>query len=204
MNKRETVLLIMLTFIFGEAIVFMVLALNQGDFGSLADWLSGMGSIGAIIGVYYQVNEQRKEFEQNRTANLTIAVWQQHIRRKEKSGSITILKDEELRFWATNTGDVVGSFKFIGFCKVTDFKKISNTDSNKSAEVRQQLIIDPDPIYGLQLNDREFERIEPKAVSKPIGVALDQIELNFKNEKNIYLLYMDPIGKLFKKEIFLT
>lgn len=55
-------LLFVLSFIVGEMLVFFILAWSKGDYGNLADWASAIGSLGAIFFMYFQIEEQKKEF----------------------------------------------------------------------------------------------------------------------------------------------
>lgn len=39
---------------------------HQNNIGTLADWVSGIGSVVAIVFAYWQIDEQRKEYEEDR------------------------------------------------------------------------------------------------------------------------------------------
>lgn len=70
--KKYWVVLI-LGILTGACISWVAIAFFNGilrkNFGSLADWLSGVGSLLAIAFAYWQIYEQRKEFEINKKAD---------------------------------------------------------------------------------------------------------------------------------------
>ena len=39
---------------------------HQNNIGTLADWVSGIGSVGAILFAYWQIDEQRSEYEEDK------------------------------------------------------------------------------------------------------------------------------------------
>ncbi|WP_415609895.1 hypothetical protein [Liquorilactobacillus nagelii] len=53
-------------------------------------------------------------------------------------------------------------------------------------------------------SEKPFEKIEPKCVSKTETISMSYIECNFKKEDRLCLVYMDPIGNTYGKEIYQT
>lgn len=182
-----------------------LLAWLRYEHGSVADWFSAIGTLGAIIAVYFQIREQRIEFEKDKEANLKIAIGVRRMRSLSK-GITYFSAESEYFFWATNYGNMTGSFKFIGMCKKDDYSKIEKASPENRVSEISNVVIDPDLQYQDFIGDksREFEKIEPKSVSKQITIPENAVIQQFGKKFDLYILYMDPVGKLFKKEIIRT
>lgn len=99
----------------GNGIVFLCVSLVSAKYGTLADWVSGLGTIAAIFFVYWQTDEQKRKFKESKTAKVEIAFGlQPHLEKSKNGGSVFGYPDYYI--WVVNDGMSVGSFKFLGFC----------------------------------------------------------------------------------------
>lgn len=177
----------------GNAIIFTIYALFSAKYGTLADWMSGVGTVAAILFVYWQIAEQRKEFNESKTARLRIACGEQlHVEEAQDKGLVS--DDTDYYIWAVNDGMRVGSFKFLGFCRKDEFNKINTEDIifNPNNDGLQKL---------LPHSTNDFELLQPGQVSKEKIISSSMVMKRLSNPKAFYVLYMDAVGKIYKKEV---
>ncbi|MFT9428916.1 MAG: hypothetical protein ABF598_03595 [Liquorilactobacillus satsumensis] len=62
-TKKFAVWLYSLGFIIGTFCIYVLIAWSKGDMGSVADWVSAIGSLGAILIVIWQVHQQNIYFQ---------------------------------------------------------------------------------------------------------------------------------------------
>ncbi|WP_278319729.1 hypothetical protein [Latilactobacillus sakei] len=201
MNFR-TVIVAMIAFFVGISLTLMGLSFNKGDFGSVADWVSGVGSIFAIVAVYQQIKQSDKQYRLDKQSNLLIASGIRKIKNTDENGIEITTSKEELLFWGTNDGNTAGSFKFIGICTKKQYLEIINSehDNLKSKNI-DNYIIDPVLEVVIGLEERKFELIEPHCVSSEISIPLEYINNNWSKDREICLVYMDAVRNLYKKDI---
>lgn len=181
---------------------FIGLALLKGNTGSVADWVSGLGSLGAIIAVYYQVREQRIEYENDKIASIIIAADWRHS--DDWTGGIVTTKPEFF-CWAVNNGQSAGSFKFVGLCTDKHYKEIQSLDVENQQAQRQDLMkryIHSDELTS-DILKQDFERIEPKGVSKTVTLPINTVLEKFddKERDGLHVVYMNPFGDLFDTKL---
>lgn len=194
MNEKVKYLLIgLIGSLIGNGIIFFFIAWGSPKYGTLADWVSGLGTVAAIVFVYLQIDEQRREFNESKTAKLKIAFGQQpHMEKAEFGGRVFGKPDYYI--WAVNDGMSVGSFKFLGFCRKDQFSKIDTND----------VIFDPEHDGLQQLlphSTNNFELLYPGQVSKERIVYSERVMERLNKPDDFYVIYMDAVGKIYKKEI---
>lgn len=193
--KKECFLIGFIGAMVGNSIIFSYVAIGNTKYGTLADWVSGLGTIAAIFCAYWQIQEQRKEFSESKTYSLKIACGvQRHMKKIDCGEAITA--DRDLYIWAVNDGLTVGSFKFLGFCRKEDLKRIDTDD----------VIYNPDS-SGLQQflphTTNDFELLHPGQVSKEKIIPMNSIDEALRNPQSIYILYMNPLGEIYKQEVII-
>lgn len=119
---------LVISFIGGQASVFIIIDIFKGEIGSVTDWVSGLGAIFAIFAVEWQINEQRREFNEDKNAEIRVAVGKATIPVKQDGKESEPLKNLKMviRTYAYNIGYSAGSFIFIGFATKDTLEKIKN------------------------------------------------------------------------------
>ncbi|MCS6142258.1 hypothetical protein FH621_01610 [Latilactobacillus curvatus] len=200
--KLKYVTFILALFFIGFSIVLTTVAFVKGDIGSVADWVSGLGSVFAIVAVYQQIKQSDRQYQDNKKSSLKIATGT----RKEKEiidGGISYSSNREIYFWAVNTGNVPDSFIFIGVCLEKDYKKIINTqDELTKMEYLNEYIREPFIEVALGLEKREFEIIQPHQISKEIVVPVSYFSDTWPEESKFCIVFMSAVGELYKKDVF--
>ncbi len=166
------------------------------EIGSWADWASGLGSFGAIVFVYIQIRQQGKQHYENHHYNFTIAIGERRIRQKS-NGRVTFSAEREFVFWGTNDGNAPGSFRYLGLCTSNDFDVINRDRKKNIISDTEKNIEDLDPLYAFGL----YERLDPGCISTEITLPISSVRMNFKDNENVCVVYMDPLGKFYKREL---
>lgn len=182
--------------ILGNALIFAIFSLITPKYGTLAEWISSIGTISSLIFVYWQIDEQRIEFQKSRSRDFQIAFSLQPQVSKTKNGGIMLGK-RDYYIWGVNAGMVPVSFKFIGFCKKKDFKHIK--DQNV---VYNPYITGFEKLLPHPTND--FENLKPGQISKEHKFSEDEVLKNLDKCSKFFVLYMDALGKIYKREINVT
>ncbi len=179
----------------GSSLVFTIFSCFSNKHGTLAEWISGIGTIAAILFVYWQIDEQRKEFQLSKKYSIQIAFIPQVHYESTKDGG-KLFENYDYYIWAVNDGMAVGSFKFLGFCRKDEFNKIRTED----------VIFDPKN-NGLNKllphPTNKFELLHPGEVSEEIVVNSLIVLEGLRHPNAFYVIYMDALGKIYKKEIVL-
>lgn len=166
--------------------------------GWLGFWGGYLGAIVAIGGVYWQVEEQRKEFQSNRTAQAKVAAGLTSITIKDERTNTFTVKEGFVEFWAINVGYMPGSFMFLG---VTDEKTYNNLESENDGSKRDKLlqkVLELDFDYTkMGTKRREFELLSPNQVSKRVIYSITSIKRTFKKDNTVYAIYMNPLGEIY-------
>lgn len=182
----------LIAFLAGEALIVAAIILPKAEIGSLADWVSGIGAIGAIVGVIYQVHEQRTEFQQSKNADIAIALGIVKILKEDKSKSMMFPSDVA-QTYCYNIGYSAGSFRFLGFATK---ETVKNLKDNKP-ETEEKRIKDPERENHYVTEVRKFYRIDSRETSNYINYDLGLLKQNFNDGDKIYAVYDDPLGKLY-------
>lgn len=168
------------------------IVISGEQFGSVADWVSGIGSVMAILFVYLQLKEQqkeiemhRKEFEEEKNADIKVAVVP--VKQKQDNGKTIV------RTYAYNIGFSAGSFKFIGFVTKEELEKIKKFDPHNFGN-------DPILLIKSPVEEQKFERIDSREVSKFINCDLSQLKEKFSTGSEIYSVYIDPLRKIYSSD----
>ena len=183
--------IVLITCLFGNGLVFLLFSFTSDKYGTLADWVSGLGTIAALIFVYVQIEEQQKEFNETTKIDLSIAVTSVNHIEDMGSGIRAMSAKTDLHVWAVNSGMRPSSFKFLGFCNIADFERIES-DSSVIYDPRA-LLLDP------KTND--FQLLQPGQVSKEEIYDQKVILDNLGNPSSFYVIYMNATGELFKSEV---
>jgi hypothetical protein len=190
--EEYVIIVVLVTFLIGEAIIFAFMAISKGDFGSLADWVSGVGALGAIVGVIYQVNEQRIEFQQSKKADIAVAlgIITKPVKAIDEKGIATTRQIAQT--YCYNTGYSAGSFRFIGFATDDTVENLKN----KKPETKEKRIKDPE-YETLLCEERKFNRVDSRQTSDYINYDLKLLKRNFDEGDKVYAVYDDPLGNLY-------
>ena len=176
----------------GNGIVYSFSSLFSNKFGTLADWVSGLGTITAIFFVYCQIEEQRKEFNFTNKIECEISITQQ-VNVEENSGMTVGGTDTDLYIWAVNSGSKTASFQFLGFCSKENFENIYNEN------------VIYNPYYASNLlgfvphSTNDFELLQPGQVSEEKIFTVEGIKKNLNDPKEFYVLYIDAYKNIYKR-----
>lgn len=188
-TKIDLIIVAVSTTILSSIIVFIFLDISNGNFDNLVDWIGALGSIGAIFAVIYQVHKQREEFlESNR-----------------KDGEVCFNVIDELdgysqdhkfilKYWVVNTGNVIESYRFIGFVDKENLKSLINS---KNYDVAIQF-----------MNGKLYKNVDSNVEALASGEQSEKRTIDIKILKNIfdkevYIVYKSLSGDFyFKKFIF--
>ncbi|SCC13475.1 hypothetical protein [Weissella bombi] len=199
-RKMPLLVLVVFSTIIGSIIGFIIVH-NYHDIGSIADWVSGVGSLGAIWFVHLQIKQQADQFNYQNANHFEIILNDRLISEKNDDGVILYSGNRELVCSGTNSGVSTSSFKFIGICNVTTYQIVKNNheEMKKDHKYRE----DPE-IYDFDflIEERKFETVYPGEISKEIAIPLSKLEESFKNEKeNLVVVYMDVLGNIYGREV---
>lgn len=172
------------------------------DWGNVADWVSGIGSIGAICFVYRQIKQQADQHNEQKGHDFQIALQKRFIRKKCNGGTVT-LSDTEIFFFGTNSGMMPSSFKYVDIYTSENYE-ILKSNHAKSA-IDHHFYEDPKGLgiefsYASGDTKCKFERILPGDISEEISIPFNCItrRTNGKSKK-LYLVYMDVLGVIYGK-----
>ena len=187
----DVVIVVLITTLIGNGLVFLLFSFVSNKYGTLADWVSGLGTIVALIFVYVQIEEQQKEFNETTKIDLSIAVISVNHIEDMGSGIRAMSAKNDIHVWAVNSGMRPSSFKFLGFCNIADFEKIES-DSSVIYDP-QMLLLDP------KTND--FQLLQPGQVSKEEICDQKSVVESLGNPLSFYAVYMNATGELFKGKV---
>lgn len=190
-----------ISFFLGIFFVLMYMSFIKGDFGSVADWVSGIGSVLAIVAVYQQIKQSDKQYHLNNQANMAIALGRRNIIEVDHNEGRTRSDKLELYFWGVNDGQIADSFRFLGICTQEEFEIIEDKkskDLNAYSQGINQYIIDPDNSIQSGFVEREFELINPRCKTETVSVSFEVIKDKWKNNGKLCVVYMNIMGDLYR------
>ena len=178
---------------------FTIVDIFKWDIGSTADWVSGMGTVLALLFVEMQIKEQQYEFNKEKNAEIKVVVTRADIPEKLKNTGGLQEREDVVRTYAYNIGYSAGSFVFVGFATKEALIEIENFNPHKFGN--DPIIKVKDPEVQLLLKpERKFERIDSRGVSSYIDYDAFLLKDNFTKGSFIYSVYMDPLRKIFYSE----
>ena len=178
---------------------FIIVDLFRWDIGSIADWVSGMGTVLALLFVEMQIKEQQYEFNKDKNAEIKVVVTRADVPEKLKNTGGLQERENVVRTYAYNIGYSAGSFMFIGFATKEALTEIEKFNPHKLGN--DPIIKVKDPETQLLLKpEREFERINSRGVSSYIDYDVSLLKDNFTKGSFIYSVYMDPLRKIYYSE----
>ena len=188
-DKIDLIIVSVSTAFLSSVIVFICLDITNGNFDNLADWFGALGSIGAILAVIYQVHKQREEFlEANRKdGQVCINVFDELDLYSQEHRYI-------LKYWVVNTGNVIESYKFIGFVSKENLKSMINS---KNYDVAIQFI--NGEIY--KNADSNVEALASGEQSEKRTIDIKTLKDNFDEE--VYIVYKSLSGDFYFKKIYI-
>ncbi|MEL1262335.1 MAG: hypothetical protein ABS893_01700 [Aerococcus urinaeequi] len=173
------------------------------EWGSVADWVSGVGSVLAIFFVYRQIKQQTDQHNEEKGHDFQIAMGTRSVSKEIFPGGTVITGDTEIFFFGTNSGMMPSSFKYIGICKAKEYE-ILKKNHQKSA-IDHQSYEDPevssfDFVYASGGKKNKFERVLPGDVSEEISVSSNSVIKGVQeSSEDLYLVYMDVLGVIYGK-----
>lgn len=171
-------------------------------YGNVADWVSGIGSLLAIIFVYRQIKQQTDQHNEQKGHDFKIALWNRPIS-QEIAGGTAILAETEIFFFGTNSGMMPSSFKYMDIYTSEDYEILKSNHIKSSTDHR--FYNDPKGLglefrYASGDTKRRFERILPGDISEEIVIPSKCItQLTKGKPKKLYLVYMDVLGVIYGK-----
>lgn len=203
-NKWIKRIILLVLFVFSAitgSILGFIIVHNYHDIGSIADWVSGVGSLVAIWFVHLQIKQQADQFNYQNANHFEIILNDRLISEKNEDGPTLFSGSKELVCSGTNSGVSTSSFKFIGICNVTTYQTVkrNHEEMKKDHKYREDPDIDD---FGFLIEERKFETVYPGEISKEIAIPLSTLEESFKNEKeNLFVVYMDVLGNIYGREV---
>lgn len=173
------------------------------DWGNVADWVSGIGSVIAIFFVYRQIKQQTDQHNEEKGHDLQIALSNRSINKEIGPVATIIGAETEIFFFGTNSGMMPSSFKYIDVYTSENFE-ILKANHEKSA-IDHRFYKDPEGLglefrYASGDTKRKFERILPGDISEEIVIPSKAItQITKEKSKKLYLVYMDVLGVIYGK-----
>lgn len=116
-------LILLLGMLGGGIVVLLKNGFNDST-GSIADWVSGIGTLGALIFAYKEIIDSRKQFDEEHKAKLKVyANWKEPLNLKvEETETNKILHTDlngeiSLHIIPVNKGLASGIYRYFGICK---------------------------------------------------------------------------------------
>ena len=170
------------------------------DWGNVADWVSGIGSVLAIFFVYRQIKQQADQHNEQKGHDFQIALGNRSISKKINGGTAT-LSDTEIFFFGTNSGMMPSSFKYMDIYTSEDYEILKSNHLKNAIDHR--FYEDPEGLgpefrYASGDTKHKFERILPGGISEEIVIPFKCITQRTKGKsKKLYLVYMDVLGVIY-------
>lgn len=116
-------LILLLGMLGGGIVVLLKNGFNDST-GSIADWVSGIGTLGALIFAYKEIIDTRKQFDEEHKAKLKVyANWKEPLNLNiEETETDIILHTDlngeiSLHIIPVNKGLASGIYRYFGICK---------------------------------------------------------------------------------------
>lgn len=119
-KQRWHLFLVLLLGMLGGSIVVLLKNGFNDSTGSIADWVSGIGTLGALIFAYKEIIDSRKQFDEEHKAQLKVyANWKEPLNLNiEETETDTILhtdfNDISLHIIPVNKGLTSGIYRYFG------------------------------------------------------------------------------------------
>lgn len=208
-NKLKIFYTSISAFVIGIMLFFIVYgSLNIENFGDLGEWFGVLVAIIGFLFVIIQISDGRKQFIDSNTSSVKLAIrFETTEREYGEMGNISVKKLDNPKYsiWVTNDGKAPGSFSFVGVCPKSIYDK-----EIKNGEDGYKKIIDEceDPRVQRPFEEpisENFELIEPGAVSNEKIVFFEKgITYYFGDERELTVVYMNPLGKPYGRDILIT
>lgn len=170
-------------------IVFKQLPYIPEKYGSLADWVSGIGSIGSILFVWKQMKQDQIRYDDSYKPNLEVHTTERRMVLQIQN--ITqVTKVIELAIYGTNTGKVAGYYKFMGICDSVDYNDAIKLGIGMDSLKREGKLIDLDPMYDMGAAERPFEKVSPFEMTSTVAFPIKTIMKRF-HSTNLRVVFVD-------------
>lgn len=196
---------------------------NFQGWGSVADWISGLGSVAAIIFAFFQIGINRKQFKKVHQAKLQVySTWKDSlkIRKDNKSGNADVeVPGPVLHIVPVNIGLADGIYRYLGICQKQNIEqikelmykaKIGIINEKEKIAVIEAICFDVEDIgeevsyhdiTGLGLlypdDNQIYQTIKSNKVGKIENKSIKDIEKKLHTNKNLAILYTDPSMNLY-------
>lgn len=198
------------------------------DHGSVADWVSGLGTLGALIFAYKEIIASRRQFDEEHRSELEVyANWKEDLDLKQdknvKAGDAKIDDDIYLHIVPVNIGLASGIYRYFGICKVEDVNNIvslvekGNLNSMEDFNLLNLICYDSTDAgqtenhHSLNFagmlypNDpKVFSTIGSNSVGKILDKAKEKIEAKLEvdiSKDRFAVLYIDPQMRIYSFEV---
>ena len=198
------------------------------DHGSVADWVSGLGTLGALIFAYKEIIDSKRQFNEEHRSELKVyANWKEDLVLEQdknvKAGNAKTDDDIYLHIVPVNIGLASGIYRYFGICKVEDINNIvslvekGNLNSMEDFNLLNLICYDStdagqtDNHHSLNFagmlypNDpKVFSTIESNSVGEILDKAKEKIEDKLKvdiSKDKLAVLYIDPQMKIYSFEV---
>ncbi len=182
--------------------LFMQVINGKTDWGSIAEWVGSIGTIGGLFFVVYQIQSSKEQFLEAHSAKFN-----PYIRiiahESEPSGKRVKIKQVSpvFKLLMGNDGNVAGSVAFSGVC-ATDFYNSRDTTKIEDCNEIISKSVDTRVQYGCPQPDPSFHRIEAKGTGEEwLSLKEKDFQKYFPDETCLTVVYTDTHGKLYPQNI---
>ncbi|MBZ1508865.1 hypothetical protein [Leuconostoc mesenteroides] len=178
------------------------------DWGNVADWVSGIGSVIAIFFVYRQIKQQTDQHNEEKGHDFQIALSNRSINKEIVPVGNIMCGETEIFFFGTNSGMMPSSFKYIDIYTSESFEILKS--NHKKSAIDHKFYDDPEGLdlefeYSSGDKKNRFERILPGDISEEIVIPSKAVtQITNGKSKNLYVVYMDVLGVIYGKSFDLN
>lgn len=192
---------------------------NASIFGTLADWVSGVGTVIAFIIAYWDIKNTKKQFTKSHEAKLKVySSWEEELYIKplnnpnEVGNASLDIRPLHLHIVPVNVGLDAGTFRFLGICEKQYLPQVEQlitkikNDTISSFEILDltRLISYDNGDVGDKYNEQSglnliypknngvFETIKGKEVGKIKDKKATILRNKVNIENELTIIYVDP------------
>ena len=214
----------------GSVIVLLKNGFNDTT-GNMADWLSGIGTVGTLFAAYIEIKDSRRQFDKEHRPELKVyANWKKpfniEINENIEGGNADVNSGIFLNIIPVNKGLASGIYRYFGVCRLEDVDEIvslvnkaenGNLKYAKADKLLDLICYDPEDVgqtkehHDTKITSllypnkkRIFQTIEPDGVGDILNKGERKIEKKFKidiSEDKLAVLYIDPQMKIYSFEV---
>lgn len=231
MNKIKSLLLILFVGMIGGSVIVLLKNGFNDVTGNIADWLSGIGTVGTLLAAYIEIKDSRKRFYEEHRPELKVYAngkkpFNIKINGNSKGGNADVNSGIFLNIIPVNKGLASGIYRYFGVCKLEDVDEIvtlvdkAENGNLKYAEADKLLdfiCYDPEDVgqtkehHDTKITSllypnakKVFQTIEPDGIGDILNKGEEKIKDKFKidiTKNKLAVLYIDPQMKIYSFEV---